>query len=234
MKNRTKLRFFGAIVLVIGLIFGAVGCSSDNTTQKSAVEDGLGKLNNDIDGGKLVERKEVDGGRLTVVTIYSTDYPVGSWQITKSKTLNFQVALETGKGGEGAQVYVEHVHADVSLLSSKNGLDGIKQDSMDDSMHSGPDPGFSISDGFPYQGIFVIEGYSDTLISGWGYQYGEFGQSAISEQRLTEKNLIKAGVKGNKISFVYDLVIKYPGATGFHKVAVRSEFIVPVKSLQKN
>lgn len=232
MKNPT-LRRVGAIILSILLLLGAAACSDNDEDTSSRTEDNLDRLPNNIKDGTLHKEVPVDDGRLELVLDYSTNYDTTEWKITKSKTFNFEASIQRGTRGEGAVVYVTHVHVDVSLLSSKAGLDGIKQDSMDDSLHSGTEPGFSISDGYPYQGVFAIEGFSDTLISGWGFVSGGTGVSELEEKRLTEKTLVDNGVTGSKFSFVYDLMIKYPGDTGFHKSSVSHEFIVPVKGKQQ-
>jgi hypothetical protein len=227
MKNR-KLRIVG-IIMVVAMVFGLMACTSEaDDSSRDSTEQGLESLANDFEKGPLIKEHTFDDGRLTLVTMYSTDYKTKEWKITKAKTLNFGASLKRGPGGEGALVYVEHVHVDVTLWADSGSLGGIKQDSMDNSLHSGTEPGFSISDGYPYQGVFSVEGYSQTLIDGWGYQTRDWGKSEITEVQLTEGALVDEGVDGNKFTFIWDLLVKYPGDTGFHKVAISSELVVPV------
>lgn len=70
------------------------------------------------------------------------------------------------------------------------------QDSMDDSIHGGEQPGFLTTRDHPYEEVFAIEGYSQTLISGWGYACDGYGWADVDERRLTEGNLKRGGVYG--------------------------------------
>jgi hypothetical protein len=100
---------------------------------------------------------------------------------------------------------------------------------MDDSLHSGSEPGFYITAAYPYEEVFSIEGFSDTLISGWGFASGGTGHSELSEKRLTENNLREHGkVQGNKFTFIYDILIRNSPDEPFHKRVVVDEFIVPI------
>ncbi len=231
MKNH-KLRIIGVIVLFALAIAGLNACSGSEASSPDSTEKALESLSNSFEKGPLSLEYPIDGGKLTLVTLYTTDYKTKEWKITKAKTLNFGASLKRGKGGEGAVVFVEHVHVDATLWADSGSLGGIKQDSMDNSLHSGTEPGFSISDGYPYQGVFSVEGYSQTLIEGWGYQTRSWGESEITEKQLTEGALVDKGVDGNKFTFIWDLLVKYPGDVGLHKVAISSELVVPVGSKQ--
>lgn len=213
-------------LLAVGLILAA--CSHDEKSPETPIEKNLDRLTSDLDDGVLTQVNDMSGEQVGLSMEYRTDYDVKSWRITDSKTLAFSAHL-TGEPPAGTTVLIEHVHVDVALDARKAGVDGIKQDSMDDSLHTGTSEGFLVSAQYPYEDVFAIEGYSDTLISGWGFIAGSYGQSDLSEKRLTENNLRKHGdVTGNKITFIYDVLIRYAPDQPFHKRVVTDEFIIPI------
>ena len=111
---------------------------------------------------------------------------VYDWKITDGKIIRIQAWIETENGTE-AEVYVEHVHIDMFIhagFSEKPEemsdyiwviwqeraaqINGILQDSMDDTFHYYHQPGFSLNNGYKYDNRFSVEGFSEYLISGWG------------------------------------------------------------------
>ncbi len=219
----TKRRIAGLLILA-GLLLGLVACSGSEQSATTPADTKLERLRNDLSEGALRRETVVPGEKYKFVTTYTTDYDTKSWRITKPKTIRFQARVVPTVGGEGLVAYIEHVHVDISLLGSKQGLDGLLQDSMDDSLHSGNQPGFLATNGRIYDEVFSIEGFSKTLIDGWGYQTQSWGESEIKEKRLTEHALREEGVEGNKLTFVYDVMVQYPGDPGFSKRVVVDEF----------
>ena len=132
---------------------------------------------------------------------------------------------------EGTTILIEHVHIDMSLKSTNPQLDGLSQDSMDDSYHGTSQDGFWINEKYPYQNKFAIEGFSKDLIDGWTFVCGSYGFGSISQERLTEKNLTTYGkVYANKMQVVYDILIKYPKEDFYHVVSVLDEFLIPISA----
>lgn len=212
--------------LILGLISA---CSDDDEkAAETPVERDLDRLTSDLDDGTLLQTNEIPGEDVVLEMSYSTDYDVESWRITDSKTLRFSARLAS-EVPAGFTVLIEHVHVDVNLDARKAGIDGLPQDSMDDGLHTGTDPGFYVTAAYPYEEVFSIEGFSETLISGWGHAISGSGTSEISEDRLTENNLREHGkVQGNKFTFIYDVLIRTTPDEPFHKRVVVDEFIVPV------
>lgn len=225
MFGRKEARLFYLLVLAVLLAAVTVsGCLPPEVPMSD-----LPVLRNDLEGGKLVLRSAVPGESFTFVREYSTDYNTKEWRITDSKSLTMRAWVE---GAEGKIVLVEHVHVDIALKSRYEALDGWPQDEMDDKMHVGYQPGFWITGKYPYENIFAIEGFSQTLISGWAFFVGGYGAGGISETRLTEASLVKYGkVYANKVQVVYDLLIKSIDEPYFHTRSIIDEFLVPVASL---
>lgn len=211
-----------AFILVFLSMFSATGCEPE----QGLLTPQIPVLNNDLADGKLNILSSVPGESFTFLREYSTGYDAKQWRITDSKNLAMKAWVDNAKG---ITVLVEHVHIDISLKSRIESLDGWPQDFMDDSLHTGSQPGFWITDKYPYENIFAIEGFSQTLIEGWGFAVGGFGQVSIDESRLTETNLVRYGrVYANKVQVVYDLLIKNADEPYFHTRSIIDEFLVPV------
>lgn len=223
------MRKIVAALLAGFLILGA--CSDPERSEPTPVEKDLGRLSADLDDGVLVQDNTIPGEKVVLKMEYRTDYDVKSWRVTDSKTLAFSAHLAS-EPPVGTTVLIEHVHVDAALDARLGGFDGLPQDSMDDSLHTGNDPGFLVTAQYPYEDIFAIEGYSETLISGWNFNVSGTGQGEIEEKRLTEKNLREQGkVEANKFTFIYDVLIRYAPDEPFHKRVIVDEFLVPLGTL---
>ena len=184
------------------------------------------KLEN-LSGNSLEKIHDIDGMKLT--TTYNTgDYNLKRWRITDSKVINMTAKLSNAP--EGATVLIEHVHIDMSLKSKDPQLDGLAQDSMDDSYHGMSQDGFFIDEKYEYENTFAIEGFSKELIDGWMFVAGSFGTGSVSDERLTENSLIRYGkVYANKMQVIYDVLVKYEGEEFYHVESITDEFLIPVK-----
>ena len=213
-----------ALILVVVLAFSLTGCMNVETVPE---EKNLEVLNT-LKGSTLEKTHEIEG--LEFITTYNTgDYDLSRWRITDSKTINMTAKVTNVP--EGATILIEHVHIDMSLKSTNPQLDGLSQDSMDDSYHGTSQDGFWINEKYPYQNKFAIEGFSKDLIDGWTFVCGSYGYGSISQERLTEKNLTTYGkVYANKMQVVYDILIKYPKEDFYHVVSVLDEFLIPISS----
>ena len=211
-----------ALILVVVLAFSLTGCMNVETVPE---EKNLEVLNT-LKGSTLEKTHEIEG--LEFITAYNTgDYDLSRWRITDSKVIN--MTAEVINVPEGATVLIEHVHIDMSLKSTDPQLDGLSQDNMDDSYHGISQDGFFISDKYQYQNKFAVEGFSKDLIDGWTFVCGSYGSGSITEERLTEKNLVKYGnVYANKMQVVYDVLVKYADEDFYHVVSVLDEFLIPV------
>ena len=212
-----------ALILVVVLAFSLTGCMNVETVPE---EKNLEVLNT-LKGSTLEKTHEIEG--LEFITTYNTgDYDLSRWRITDSKVIN--MTAEVISVPEGATVLIEHVHIDMSLKSTDPQLDGLSQDNMDDSYHGISQDGFFISDKYQYQNKFAVEGFSKDLIDGWTFVCGSYGSGSITEERLTEKNLVKYGnVYANKMQVVYDVLVKHADEDFYHVVSVLDEFLIPVE-----
>lgn len=210
-------------LITIVLAFSLVGCHTETVPKEKNLE-----VLNTLDGSTLEKTHEIED--LKFITTYDTgDYDLSRWRITDSKTINMTAKVTNVP--EGATILIEHVHIDMSLKSTNPQLDGLSQDSMDDSYHGTSQDGFWINEKYPYQNKFAIEGFSKDLIDGWTFVCGSYGYGSISQERLTEKNLTTYGkVYANKMQVVYDILIKYPKEDFYHVVSVLDEFLIPISA----
>lgn len=216
-------RHFALVLMVVLLAFSLTGCMEEETVpEKKNLE-----VLNALKGSTLEKTHEIEG--LEFITTYNTgDYDLSRWRITDSKVIN--MTAEVTNVPEGATVLIEHVHIDMSLKSTNPQLDGLSQDYMDDSYHGTSQDGFFISDKYQYQNKFAVEGFSKDLIDGWMFVCGSCGSGSITQERLTEKNLVQYGnVYANKMQVVYDVLVKYADEDFYHVVSVLDEFLIPVK-----
>ena len=211
------------ILTLVVLAFGLTGCMEEETVPKETNLQVLNPLN----GNTLEKTHDIEG--MKFVTTYDTgEYDLGRWRITDSKVINMSAHVTNVP--EGAVVLIEHVHIDMSLKSTNPQLDGLSQDNMDDSYHGTSQDGFFVNQDYPYENKFAIEGFSKDLIDGWMFVCGTYGTGSISQERLTEKNLVQYGnVYANKMQVVYDVLIKYENEDFYHIVSVLDEFLIPVE-----
>jgi len=172
----------------------------------------------------LTVRHEVEGGLIIVNTFYNTDYAEGQWEITDNKNVGIYLFVE--QQPKDTTILVEHVHVDFLICSNRSEINGIKQDGMDDAMHVGNQAGFYVSPQYSYSNIFAIEGYTEWLLSIWGFMWGSFGWMSGTEKRLTEDTLKQYGAKGSEFMVVFDLLIKSQGEENYHTVSFMDDFIV--------
>ena len=216
-------RYLALVLMAVVLAFSLTGCIEVETVPE---EKNLEVLNA-LKGSTLEKTHQIEG--LEFITTYDTgNYDLSRWRITDSKVIN--VTAEVKNVPEGAIVLIEHVHIDMSLKSTNPQLDGLSQDYMDDSYHGTSQDGFFISDKYQYQNKFAVEGFSKDLIDGWTFVCGSYGSGSITQERLTEKNLVQYGnVYANKMQIVYDILIKYADEDFYHVVSVLDEFLIPVE-----
>lgn len=214
-----------SIIMIAIMAICMVGCEEEIVPVEKELE-----VLSTVKGTSLQKTHNIENWKF--VTNYDTgEYFLNRWRITDSKVINITAEVEGLP--KGATVLIEHAHIDMSLKSTNPQLDGLSQDSMDDSYHGTSQDGFMINDKYSYQNIFAIEGFSKDLIDGWGFVTGSYGTSSLSQTRLTEENLVTRGnVYANKMQVVYDLLIKYPGEDYFHTVSVLDEFLIPVTEAQ--
>lgn len=165
------------------------------------------------------------GGNIITTSYNLGNYKFEDWRITDSKSITFSVIVKEEKSD--AEILVEHVHADVAIKATNPQLNGLTQDSMDNSYHGTSQDGFWINSKYPYKNVFAIEGFSKDIIEGWSFYSGSYGSGSITSKRLTETTLFREGVYGSEISFVYNFLVKSPEEDKYHIETIEDRFIIP-------
>ena len=163
----------------------------------------------------------------TLLCTYDTSgYDLSKWHVTDSKTIGMKV--KTNNLPEDYEVYIDHVHADISLKFTSLQINGMPQDSMEDTFHGQSQDGFYINNTDEYYNVFSIEGYTDQFYQLWGYAFGNYGTVSSKYQRLTENSIIGVGTYAEKLSVVYDISIKKPNSNKVYTKSVSDSILIPV------
>jgi hypothetical protein len=224
VKN-LKVRL-AALILAASSTFALYGCQARELAPEEEYDIVI-QGDDDSQFNGLTQTLDVPGQDFKLVTEYSCDNASKrEWRITSDKFLYYSV--KTSGLSENTEVYIDNVHIDTSIKSKYAAMDGIRQDSMDDRVHSSQLIGFPVSDTTIYYGVNAIEGCNQDFIKGTFYGYNGYSSGEVEEKRYTEGDYIDLGVYANKIQIVYDLLIKGPNDKDFSNVSVATDFIVPI------
>lgn len=151
MKKRTKLI---GLILSAALLMGAfTGCSYEEEyvpvdTQTDVLQN-TENGNGTVSIPNLTQNLPVNGEDFSLICKYDTGkYSLKNWHVTDAKSINMNV--HTKNLPDGYDVMVEHMHADISLVSTSPQINGITQDSMDNSFHGNTQDGFVIDNKTSY------------------------------------------------------------------------------------
>lgn len=207
MKNKNLRNRIIAMLLSGSLPLGLAGCEPEELGADTSNYDVLkNNSNNDIDNiSEGVEQIiDVENNDFKLVLNYLYNNP--TWRITENKKI--YMSAKTLGLPENLEVFIDNVHTDTSIVSSKAMLDGILQDDMDDRIHNSLMLGFPISDTIEYYGCNSIEGMNQTFIEGFIYGCNGYASGSVSERRFTEEDFLERGVWANRIDTVIDLIIR--------------------------
>ena len=212
------------------LLASAIGTSSLflNGCEDTIVEDATEYYDVIDSTGEDIKLKKqeltVPGEEFKLIVEYSLDESTSKkWRITDNKKI--YTKIYTKDLDSDKKVYIDNIHTDTTLVSTKETMNGITQDTMDDRIHNSQMIGFPISDDISLYAINEIEGQNDTFISGSFFGFSGYQTGDVEEARYTEENYLQAGVYGNKISSVYGLLIQ-KGDNEPYGVDVSSDMIV--------
>ena len=228
MKNLKIKKQFMALMLASSLGLASTGCghelgaNNDKYDVLKTVNDE--STDNVLDG--VTQIIDVPGEEFKIKIIYSSD--AEEWRITSDKTLNMEIYTE-GLPSE-KEVYIDNIHTDTSIVSTRIQFDGIKQDSMDDRVHNSLMLGFPISDTNSYYGINEIEGENEDFIQGSYYGYNAYSSGTVVQKRYKESDFLEKGVWANKIDSVIDLIIVDKTSGEMRTVSVPSILLVEVNN----
>lgn len=237
MKNKKKVKVTPLLLSLI--LSGAILVFAPSCTYEAAVQEEYDIIRQSNDGlaeAGITQELKVEGEEFKLIAEYrcnsDKDNPSSkAWLITTDK--NLYMTVRTDGLEAGYEVYLDNIHIDTFILADLAAFNGVKQDSMDDRVHSSSFKGFYIDDDSEYFGINIIEGMNQEFIEGTYYAYLEYGSGTITQKRYSEQDYRDKGVWGNKISIVYDLMIKGPNDADYRNVSVGSEIVVEASPYKK-
>lgn len=227
MKNLNVRKKLGALVLAgtLTLTCASLAGCSDKVVYDVNVEEIYDVIDSQGENVEILPQVlEVPGENFKLIVEYSLDENSSKkWTITDNKKIYTKVY--TQGLSEGVKVWIDNVHTDTSIVASRDNMDGILQDTMDDRIHNSLMYGFPISDTTSFYGVNIIEGQNDTFISGSYRGFNGYVSGEVTEHRYTEEDYLEEGVFGNMISSVYGLLIQV-GDNEPYGVDVSSEVVV--------
>lgn len=210
-------------------VAGALAISTTGCSEREMAEVEEYDVLEQTDDGvlELPQVLEVPGEDFKLVTEYTCDAATKrKWRVTADKFLYFKV--NTQDLPDDVEVYIDNVHIDTSIKSKYAVMDGIKQDDMDDHVHTSQAIGYFISDEDSYYGTFAIEGCNKDFIEGTFYGHSGYSSGSVTEKRYTEQDYMDFGVYANKFQVIYDLLVRDATDKGFRNVSVSTDFLVPI------
>lgn len=221
-KNRLK-----AMALATVMMTSLSGCISrelsDNYSNYDVIDTNLNDDNELQKGIKQV--LDVNGEDFKLVIEYRV--PNTEWRITDNKNLFMTIYTQ---GLVGKKVYIDNIHMDTSIVSTKPNFNGIKQDTLDDRIHNSLMLGFPISDTNTYYGKNEIEGQNSEFIEGYSYGYAGYSGGSVYQKRRLESDYLEAGVYANKIDGVIGLIVEDQETGELRGVDVDTALIVRVNN----
>jgi len=226
MANLNVKRAFCALALTGTMAlctFAFTGC--DAVVYDDNIESVYDVIDSQGENVKILPQVlEVPGEDFKLIVEYSLDEDSSKkWTITDNKKLFTKVYTEGLP--EGVKVYIDNIHTDTSIVATRETMNGILQDTMDDRIHNSLMYGFPISDDTCFYGVNVIEGQNDTFIKGSFHGFNGYSSGSVEEKRYTEKKYLENGVYANKISSAYGLLIQ-KGNDEPYGVDVSSDVVV--------
>ncbi len=208
IKNKVERRIY-LLALSAMLAASSAGCDYQNY-ELSADTSNIDLLQTNEDGENaetlkkgVTQVKKVPGEQFNLVINYKSGED--KWQINANKKL--YVEIKTENLPDNLEVYIDNIHMDTSIVSTKAGFDGIMQDTMDDRIHNSLMYGFPIDNNHSYFGVNEIEGQNETFISGYYYGNMYYSYGEVEQKRYLESDYLKNGVWANKIDTVIDIII---------------------------
>lgn len=204
-KNLLKLKRLGITTAAALLLASLGGCAKEQAVDMGSID--LLETNGSEDGKSLnkgiTQRKEVNGESFNLLINYTTEER--AWTITDRKELYIEIKTENLP--DNLSVYIDNIHCDTSIVCSNAIFKGIKQDTMDDHVHSSLLYGFPIDNEHSYFGVNVIEGQNSEFIQGFMYGNNYYTSGSVTQKRRLESDYLKAGVWANEIDSIIDLLI---------------------------
>lgn len=225
-KYKINSRLVGLVLAnSISLLSGCISVEMSGSNDNVDIID-TNSLTSDSLVNGVRQVLDVNGENFKLIVEYNCDN--SKWLITENK--NLYMSIYTEGLDSNKEVYIDNIHMDTSIVSTKAKFNGIKQDTLDDRIHNSLMIGFPISDTNVYFGINEIEGQNNEFIEGFTYGYNGYSAGSISTQRHTESDFLEQGVWANKIDGAIGLLIKDKTTGDIRGVDVQTDLMVTINN----
>ena len=213
-----------AVLLSGTMTLATCGCESELAPDVSEYD--LLETNNNSDeiSKGVTQIKPVNGENFSLKIKYLSGDKI--WKINANKKL--YIEINTIDLPENKEVYIDNIHMDTSIVSTKAAFNGILQDTMDDRIHNSLMLGFPISNTNSYFGINEIEGENSEFLQGYVYGSASYTAGSITMKRRLESSYLEDGVWANKVDSVIDLIIVNKDTNEKRQVSVDSSLLIEV------
>lgn len=183
------------------------GCGATPTTTMVNQED---MMETTVDGTDItnipkthrvpVQVKENDEkSKFDLIITYSTDEK--EWRSSDNRNLSMKFTTEGL--ADKYELYIDNIHTDTSLVSTKLDYNGINVDTMDDRIHNSIDRGFPVANDNRCEVTFSIEGQGESITK----MFHTESSSRSVTNRVNEEQLLASGVYANEINSIITLII---------------------------
>ena len=129
------------------------------------------------------------------------------------------MSIHTSDLPKNTEVLISKVHYNVTVRSTRSDIDGILQTSGNDEYIGDSQDGYIIDNNTFYQNMIILNGHSNLLLDGLN-KY--FDMKYLDEERIMND----AEIYAQELQVIYDLYIKGPSDTKYHKASVISESLI--------
>ncbi|WP_188942493.1 hypothetical protein [Nakamurella endophytica] len=175
-------------------------------------------VRNDLARNSLRRSLPVDGERFGLRVDYWTQVPTAQWSATSARDLHLAAYLSV-TGATAPQVLLDRWTVQWRTLAVVPVLDDVLLDQWTDAP-TGDLPGWTVTATYPYASAVTSGGIADALLERWR---ADGGTGVPSDAALHT-----AGVDAVVVELRYDLSIRSPGETLWHRRTVLDRLTVPV------
>lgn len=216
------------VALASAFSLSVTGCSSEMAPDKSNIDMiDTNEFQNEEEDLKISKQENINGEDFKLNIDYICENG-SEWRINDTKKI--YMSINTVGLPDNKEVYIDNIHSDTYIVSTKAIYNGIKQDTMDDRIHNGLIYGFPISDTNNYYGCNTIEGQNSEFIQSFTYAYQGTMSSAVSTKRRLESDFLEKGVYANQIENVIDLIIIDKDTNEIRTVSVSSNILIKINN----
>jgi hypothetical protein len=179
-----------------------------------------GIVTNDLASNSAHHVIPVPGEGFDLSVDYWSSTDIAHWQSAGAKQLNLSLHLSLHPDAPAQDVLLYDLTVAVSIKATTATFEGLQIVAASDTA-SGV-PGFLVSAVYPYDSVVNVPAMAQPLVDRW--------KSVSGDKPLNSAGLRDYGVYANRISYTYNILVKNPGDSEYHKRVVTDVLTVPSDS----